>query len=167
MDRKTLTIAMVMIAALLAGSALAQPCGRMGPKGGGPALERIADEIELTDEQLEEIENIRYESELESVDMHAELKKEEIELRHLMDFEDFSRQEIMAQAEKVGEMKQELQLNKMDARLRSLEVLTDEQREKMKDLRRESTREGIKKMHSDGGKGCPGHQLKKSMKHPK
>jgi len=96
-------------------------------------LEKMAEELEITDEQLETIREIRFEHQETMIDKRAELEKAKLEMEKLMVDEDFDRDKIYSQAEKIDEIESEIKLAGIDAKLRGMEILTDEQREQLKE----------------------------------
>jgi len=137
---KVILIATLAVAAILS-VAFALPAGRKGRPGKGPDLEKLADNLELSEDQIDRIREIRYDFEEDGIDRRAELEKAQLEMRKLMDEDDFDRGKIMAQAEKVTTLESEMKLAKIDGMLRALEVLTDKQREELGELRKERARQ--------------------------
>ncbi|GEM_PF-3186426 len=104
--------------------------------GGGPRpqfIERFGDELELSKEQTQKLETLRYEMEKKSIDMRAELDKARLELNRLQDSEKIDRKAILSQAEKVNSLEGKLKIAKIEHMLDIAETLTPEQRAMLKE----------------------------------
>ncbi len=125
------TIAIIAVtAALLTGSIFAQ-----GKPGDAEPIRNFRDELELTDEQVDQLEELKYEHRLAGIEMRAELEKEKIEMEKLMSDDDFDRDGIYEQAEKVAELEKQLQLSRVEGKLDMMEILTQDQREKLREFK--------------------------------
>lgn len=141
MNRKNtlITVAGIIltIAILIVGTGFAKAPRQMkgDTRGGGREdIERMKDKLELTDDQIEQIRDIRYDNEVASIDRRAELEKARLEMEMLMTDDAFDRNKIYKQAEKVAEIQKDMQLSKVSAKLDFMDILSDEQREKLGEL---------------------------------
>ena len=125
------------------------PRKMVGMRGGPGGLElgrvdEFADEIGLTDEQVEKIKDIRNKNAKEIIDLNAEKKKAEIDLRKLMEDPDAKSSAIEKSAKKVMEQENAIKTARLDAMLEIRDILTPEQRAKLKEAiqsRRQEMRE--------------------------
>ncbi|MCK5834060.1 periplasmic heavy metal sensor [bacterium] len=109
----------------------------------GQKIEQMADHLELNQDQVDRIDDLRYEMKKKSIDMHADLEKARLELQRLMDADDLNRKAIISQVENVNELEDKLGILKIENMLDVSDVLTFEQRKMAKDLR-QSKRMGSK-----------------------
>ncbi|MCD6532039.1 Spy/CpxP family protein refolding chaperone [bacterium] len=134
-----------LIMALTAGVSYAQ--GRFGRHHPGAglhkdgfmfgAIERFADEIGLSDDQLDRISSIRTEMQKKIIDLRAKKQKAEIDLRDLMRDPKAKSSEIEKVAQKVIDLESQIKLNRIETGLKIRDVLTPEQREKVLEVIRE------------------------------
>jgi len=123
------------------------PRKMVGMRGPGSLFNRVdefADEIGLTDEQVEKIKDIRNKNAKEIIDLNAEKKKAEIDLRKLMEDPDAKSSTIEKSAKKVMEQENAIRTAQLDAMLEIRDILTPEQRAKLKEAiqsRRQEMRE--------------------------
>ncbi|PKK84449.1 MAG: hypothetical protein CVT49_03750 [candidate division Zixibacteria bacterium HGW-Zixibacteria-1] len=156
--KKALIIAVAALA-LLAAFAVADPGHRgrgdsdmargMGERGMGHGADgffgpgmllKAADEIGLDDGQKAKISQMAEQFGLERIDKKAALDKAELELRH-MRMNDAADNEILSQMDKVGKLKTEMQKMKFSHRQAVKGVLTEQQIDKLKELRQEKGKE--------------------------
>jgi Spy/CpxP family protein refolding chaperone len=122
--------------ALFAAVANAQPRERMMMRGEGPAMRlRLAEELNLTDEQKDQIHQIFLDARKKNIDVNAKQQLARIELHELMTADSPDQKKIDA---KVAELSQ-LHSAKMSSHIASVlavqKLLTPEQRKKAKELR--------------------------------
>lgn len=156
---KGISTAILLAIGLLVSNLNAQPgCQREPGRGKEPPLGMFADELKLTDAQEKRLEEIRYKREMEAIDIRAQLEKEKLHLDKAMNEEKFDRKKIIAQAEKVVKLQGSLELLNISGKLDAMEVLTDEQRARLKEIRKEKRSEmkkmGEEKMDMPGGHKC-------------
>lgn len=112
------------------------PGMRGGPRGPGPAIERILslkENLELTDAQIAELDEIRQQSVSQRTGMQARMT----ELRSELAAGNIQRSEVMAAMEDFREAGQEIS---SQHRARVEEILTESQVEKLGELRPEGRR---------------------------
>ena len=147
-------IAAILIVSLLSVSmAMAQNPGQYAPKGhrgqggkfdggfgdrsqGFGMVLRMADKLELTDSQKAEIKAQMEKNGLARIDKEAELEKAELKLRNLR-MNDASDSEILAAIDKVGQLKTDLQKMRFQHRSQMKSILTEDQLNKLDELRKE------------------------------
>jgi len=170
MKKNRTPIILIAIALLLVGTALAFPGKHegMGDRDGSGEMkmrQNLREELELTDQQIEQFEEMKYERRLASIDLRASLEKEKIEMERLMSSNDLDRKKIMSQAEKVADIQKEMHLARVEGQLDMMEILTQEQREKMKDLEMRKPRMGRSFGEGDrkglDGSRCENHNFNK------
>ena len=101
-------------------------------------LARFADELGLSDDQMEKLKTLRFETAKKTVAERSEVQIAGIELHELMQKDDFDESAIKKQIEKIGRLKTNMMLTRVDKKLAVKNVLTDEQENMLKELRRES-----------------------------
>ena len=109
--------------------------GQRGDRPGFGGLLAMADELELTPEQIERLETMRTQFQLEQVDARADLRKAEIKLKDLMRDDNTSETQVMAAIDEVAGLKADLQKKRYLHGTKAKAVLTTEQQEKAKELR--------------------------------
>ncbi len=107
--------------------------GPMHERGFGWLNEkRIMDELNLSDKQMEEIYKIRTNVEKEMVDIGAELKKAEIDLKEASFADELDEAKIKSLIKKVNELRGKIFEKIALAKLEGWKVLTPEQRKTVK-----------------------------------
>jgi Spy/CpxP family protein refolding chaperone len=104
--------------------------------GGAGRIDKMADKLELTDDQVDRIENLRYDMEMRGIDIKADLEKRRLELKKLMGEEEKDRKKILAQVTAVNEVEGDLSIVRVEGMLDINDVLTKEQREQLDELRK-------------------------------
>lgn len=137
------TIVLTLMSALfIAGLAVAQPGkGDRNFKHGNrhdgmPMLLKMADQLELTDQQTEQIETMSVDFKLQQIELKAEMKKERVLMRTLMRNDDASEKEVFAKIDKIAILKAENKKLRVSHRNAVQSVLTEEQAAKLKELRK-------------------------------
>ncbi|MEE9553110.1 MAG: Spy/CpxP family protein refolding chaperone [candidate division Zixibacteria bacterium] len=103
------------------------------PRGG---MMMAADELELTDQQIERLEDLRYQHQKEMIGRQAAVKEAKLELRELMRKTDVSEKGALAKQERVLKAKAEVARAKLKHKLAARKLLTEEQFEKWKKMKR-------------------------------
>jgi len=137
----------------------------MCKKGAGPGhhgdglgvgmLLKMGDEINLTDKQRENLEKMQVEFQMQRIDHKAEVEKAELRLRTLMHDEDAAEGEVLRGIDEVTRLKAEMQKKRYMHRKQIRQLLTDEQFDKLKELRKkrmEQSPMGMKKRTMGHGK---------------
>ena len=124
-------------------------------------LLKMADELELTESQIEQLQKLRTEFQLQMVDARAELQKARIQLRSLKQDSDVSKSTIFSAIDDLSEMQAEMKKVQYAHRLEMKSVLTPEQQEQAKTLKSEHGRRGIHRWQS----GDDGDQFGRRLRH--
>ncbi|MFC1550399.1 Spy/CpxP family protein refolding chaperone [Candidatus Neomarinimicrobiota bacterium] len=123
MNNKIIAI-MVLVSAVV----LAQPePGNCANKGEHRA--KLMDELNLTNDQQKQIDNLRESMQLKAIDMKADVQKLEIKLESEMKADNSSKKSIMAIADKLNAKRGELQRMHISHRFDVRQLLTVEQRQ--------------------------------------
>jgi len=133
---KRTTIAIALVAVLAAGTALAQAKKQDEDRPGrgsadGPRFERLAERLDLTDEQKTALEAIRKETREKNLALDKEIRRLRNELEGELLKDDPSLDKVLQINGKLGELKTEQQGNRLASRLAVRKQLTPEQRDKM------------------------------------
>jgi len=112
-----------------------------GEPGIGHLL-RVADEIGLTDEQRDQLKTMRLEFRMQQIDREAELEKAQVQLRALMADKDAAEAEVLRKIDDVARLRGEMQKMRYSHRKQMHGVLTDDQVEKLQQLRQEKWEQG-------------------------
>ena len=168
MRRKILAVAIVALlvvgAFAFGGWGRARHSGRGKTRGGFGAfgkIEEIADEIGLTDRQLDEIEQIKLEEQKKLIDLRAEVQKSQIDLRALMSDVEAKSSDIEIAYKNLQANQQALELERVRMMLRIRDVLSVNQRARAKDIMKEKIeerREKIKEHRLQGRKEFQHHR---------
>lgn len=99
-------------------------------------IERFAGELGLSEEQLSTIKVKRFEIEKHFIELSSQIQLADLELRELMNSEKPDMDEIKRKIEKIGRLKSDLHFTKVQGQLEIKNILTSEQLEKLKDLKK-------------------------------
>jgi len=102
--------------------------------GGAFANKRISKALDLSEKQEQQWKDISFEAQEKSIDIQADMKKAQLQLRHEMDREDPDASKIMNLANEIGKAQTELKKIQLKRILEARKILTPEQREKAGDL---------------------------------
>jgi Spy/CpxP family protein refolding chaperone len=94
----------------------------------GLNLKRLSDKLNLTDAQKEQIEKLRTDHQKAMVDLKANLEKAKIELREVMNKDDFTRNDYLAANNKLIKIRDEIQLANANHKMDILELMNKDQR---------------------------------------
>ena len=119
--------------------------GSLRQMGGVGMLQRHADYFELTDDQLDKLEEMRFDFELEKVDKRAAMRKAKICLRRAIRQEAPVECDVMAAVDAVAQCESELRKMGFFHMQKARAVLEPAQRDKVKTLRRSRELEKAKK----------------------
>lgn len=100
------------------------------------ALRRMAMRLDLTDEQRDEWRDIQHRTEMDLVDLRADMKKARLELRRLRRDGNASESAVREQLERIARARVDLQMERFRAREAFKKLLTKEQRKKLDDTKR-------------------------------
>jgi len=188
---KKITLYTVLVLALAVAMAAAQPGPAMGDEsaapigmgrqmGGGPGFGmghfvgvgmrgrmgaamflQLADKLELTDQQRDQLKKMQEDFQLHQVDGRANLEKAEIKLRSLMSDEKSSEKEVLAGIDEVAALRADLAKARFTHLRQCRSVLTDKQLDTLKQLRRDRMEKwmgGSQKQGDHPGPGAGGHR---------
>ena len=135
--------------------------GRHGNFGDGRfgqgmfSLLRYAEMLELTDKQIEKIKEMKYNFNLERIDRKAEIEKAQLKLNKMMR-DEASESKVFAAIDETSNLRAEMRKMQYKHHEDVKNLLTDDQKEKIKELHKGSF---VKKGRKDGmrkfGKGHP------------
>lgn len=128
-----------------------QGMGQMGMHGGGGGhgpgmghLMAMGDELGLTDDQRDKIEALVIDHKLAQIDRRAAMQKAKVQLHVLMRDDDASESAVMKQIDKLSDLRADMQKSKYTHRKSIHAVLTAEQLDKVKKLRKSHGKRGGK-----------------------
>lgn len=129
----------------------------MSMRDGAPGLKVIlahGDKINLTDDQRETLENMKTDFQMQRVDQKAELEKAKIKLKALMR-DEAGESDVNAAIDNVSKLKANMQKTRYAHAQKVKSVLTEDQVNKLKQLRKECSPDGGEGMKAPGCKpGC-------------
>ena len=111
----------------------------MGMRDGAPGLKMVlahGDEIGLTEQQRDQLEKMSVEFQTQRVDQKAELEKAQIKLKALMR-DEADEGQVMAGIDNVSKLKADMQKVRYKHHQQVKSVLTEDQVDKLKDLRKD------------------------------
>ncbi len=114
--------------------------GMKGKHGQAPMMRialRFADEIGLTDEQREQIEKARFKHKMSMIDLKADVARAKLQVKALTRDDDANEVEVMRAIDQVAKAKAEMAKMKYKNRKKMKSILTDQQRAKLTELRKE------------------------------
>ena len=157
------TTVVLLTILILSAVVFAQPKGRDMGGGGIGGIMMLADKLDLTDDQIEQIENLRYDMQKRNIDLKANLEKARLELGKLMREDKKDRKKILAQVEVVNGIEGDLNIARVEGMLDVNDILTETQRKTLEEERRK-----IGGMHDEGCRGMDEHRKIGGMHdHPK
>jgi Spy/CpxP family protein refolding chaperone len=130
----------------------------MGMRDGRPGVQMIlaaADDIKLTDEQKARLEKMLVDFQLAKVDQRARVKKAGIRLRALKRDKSANENEVLSAIDEVARMKADLHKMRYRHQREIHNLLTDEQIDKLKELRKVRMKK-FKGRHGGMGPGGAG-----------
>ncbi len=134
-------------------------CGMQGMQGHGQMgmfgikmILRHADDINLTDTQRKQLEQLMVDHQLARVEMKARVEKAQIQVRALMRDMDAPENEVMRAIDEVSRARAEMAKQRYRHRQETLSILTDAQIDKLTDLRDEWREERCENRQQMGGK---------------
>lgn len=123
-----------------------------GPGGPGHFV-RMAELLELTDKQIEDLKALRRDHEKAAIEMRADIALIRVDMKELLDQESIDFGKIKAKVAQIADLHKKMRLARWTLMEKSHDLLTTEQMEKAEDLRKqgqgpmmESRRQMIKKM---------------------
>ncbi len=128
------------------------------PRGG---IMAAADDLELTDQQIEKLQDLRYRHQKDMIAKQAELKEARLELKELMRQAGVDEKAAMARQERVLRARDEIARAGLKHKLAARNVLTEEQFGKWQKMQQG------KKHHRGQGRGggfdCPRPEFRHGM----
>jgi Spy/CpxP family protein refolding chaperone len=118
------------------------------------AARRLATELKLTEEQRERMGEIRERATRENVRTRADLQLARMDLHRLLRAERAEAREVEAQIDRIAELRAAMEKTRVLAMLEARDVLSAEQRRKLRELRDERPFGG--RLHRALGPGAPG-----------
>ena len=124
---------------------------------GQPMLLCHADELDLTEKQISQIKELSTQFQLDKVDKKAELKKAQIMQKALMHDEDANERAVFSGIDEIAMLKADLKKMMYSHHQAVKNILTDEQKDKLKELRKGGLQ---KHMNFEGKEGKRGMRKK-------
>ena len=121
------TFAVLASILILATAASAQPRG---------GIMKAADELGLTDQQIDKLEELGYQHQKEMIGKQAAVKEAKLEMKELMRKDNVDEKAAMAKQEKVLQAKADIARAMLKHKLAARKVLTEEQFDKWKKMKR-------------------------------
>ncbi len=110
-------------------------------------IEMLADELELTEDQVSQINELRFAAEKNAIATRSKIELAELELKKMMQDEQPDENKIKNKIEEIGKLKTELRWTQVQNHLKIKSLLTPEQQEKLKDLKKKQL---MSRMHREG-----------------
>ncbi len=121
-------------------------------QGMGDDNEQMWKKAGLDDEQIETLKAEKMDFQKKQVQLQADIKILGLELKEMMDVAKPDKNAIHAKVKAIGALRTEMQLARVDWMLKFKEVTTEEQQEKLKELRQEK-KAGNKENRFGGKRG--------------
>uniref|UniRef100_A0A7C4CEK5 Periplasmic heavy metal sensor n=1 Tax=candidate division WOR-3 bacterium TaxID=2052148 RepID=A0A7C4CEK5_UNCW3 len=152
---KAVTLTLALIAcAFGAGRATAQPAPHCAPEELLPQARPMAMMPELSDEQLQKMDNLRIAHLKEVLPLRTDLEIKEMELAALWRAEKLDAAKVLAKVKELNELRNRLELAKVNHRIATYNVLTPEQRKEAQPFLGRGARKG--RMRRGAGCGMGG-----------
>ncbi len=130
--------------------------GIMGGMLGKLLNPQAIEELELTDDQVNKLEDLQSAHEKEMLDAKQNIERARLNLKELMKDDDPSESKIKAKIREIGSLRTDMQLTQVDVFFAVRNILTDEQAEKLQSLRhggRAGGHDGRRGSHPGSGHG--------------
>ena len=187
--KKGLTIGLALALLIPALVMAQQDCQQRGPRGGGHGFDAachdfkghpggpghrgegmgirhllaVGDKINLTDKQQAKLEEMMVDFKLQSIDLKAETEKAQVAL-HALKRDDAVEADVMRAIDDVARLRAEMKKMQYRHHQQVKAVLTEDQVDQLKELRKERFKEcgkhGEKPGHGQSGKECGKHNRK-------
>ena len=115
---RTLIATLTALVLLIPAASMAQNC----------YLLRQADDLELTDQQIEQIRQNSLAERKEMIQLRADLQTAKLEMRELMIADKLDKARVLKKNDEISDLKAKMAKKRLEARLNRLSILTDEQR---------------------------------------
>ncbi len=135
-----LLIGLIFVTTTLASPGKGRPNHSKRPNQ-GQFIEHFGAEIGLTEAQQDELKSASFEREKNIVSLKADVKIAEIELRELMDEDNPNEAAVFQKIDEIGNLKSEIKKNVISGKLLLKTVLSVEQEDMLKEIRREKKME--------------------------
>ena len=122
-----------VLALLLAGNTVAYPRGC--PKGRGLLLPQLAEELRLSEEQRDQLQQLRRDKEKKTIELEAQIRLRHLELAELIDAAAPHRGAIRAKIDELAGLAAERRMLEIETRLEAKSLLTPEQRDQLEQRR--------------------------------
>lgn len=109
--------------------------GPMGGPGAEMSAERMRRELNLTDQQVSRLRQMDVERQKKAIRTRADLETRELDLHELLRADSPDRAAVDAKINEIGTLRTQMMKDGMDARLALMQVLTPEQKQKMRQQR--------------------------------
>lgn len=100
-------------------------------------IEHLADELGLTEDQLTSIKKERFKTAKESIELRSKIQIAQLELGKIIQSENPDEKAIKQKIEEMSGLRSNLKFTQIQSRLKMRNILTPEQLEKLKGLRKE------------------------------
>lgn len=109
---------------------------RMGPRAEGPWWKdpQLRQKLQLSNEQIQKIEKIARDRHLQEIDLRADVEKQDVLLRALMESDAPDKSQALAQVDRLSEARARLEKSHVETLLAIRQVLTAEQAKELRDL---------------------------------
>ena len=101
---------------------------KQGEFNKGDRHEMMIKKLQLTEEQQEAIQDLRFNHQNDMIDLKADVQKKKLQLEELKSSGNYTREEFLASVEALSNAKQKVAIAKANHRMDVYELLTDEQR---------------------------------------
>jgi len=119
----------------------------MGKGAGAEEVLLLADKLGLSPEQRKQLSDLKLQQQLKTIELKAEVEKAEARLEALLAAEEIDLDAARKAVQEVADAGAELQFARIEGTVKAKQVLTPEQREKLR---------GLKQMHGGRGMMCGG-----------
>jgi Spy/CpxP family protein refolding chaperone len=114
---------------------------------------KVLRDVGLSDEQVKQIETLRYEADKQKLDLHHGLAKARLDLRRLMDADKPDESAVFAQIDRVGALDTQLKKNRVGLLLKVRGLMTPAQWEKLQAAR--PFHKSVRRFYQWRGEGPP------------
>lgn len=132
-------ITMTLIALMIAGGLLAQPMmsGPRGMKGKWWTSTDVQQNLNLSEQQVEELNRIHLASAEFMIDLEAAMEKQHLRFQEIMDTDPFNPEEALRQMDALSKARQKMQNLRHEMMIKTRTVLSTEQWLSLKSMRNE------------------------------
>ena len=128
----------------------------------GFGIERVQEELKLTEDQTKQFNDFRYNHQKDVVDLKSEIEKNRIEINKMMSDNEVNAEELLGLVNANSEIQSKIKVSKTNFWLNVHNILNTEQKQKWTKMFNRFSHKGKRMMHrmKGGGRGERGERMR-------